>query len=212
MIHWSTIAAIILEGLVVVLVQSFYIHRIWVLSRTKWVVLLTSFLLLSRFGFGITAAIYGSYLETWPEFHTKQGPMIALNGADAASAFMDAAIAFCMIYYLGKQCSSYNMGTDSIIRWVLAYTVNTGALTLILAIVMIIFFVALKQSLIFGGFLFLISRVYANSLLGSLNARIMLRNKVEGSIDNAGIELSPRSLPKSTTASMNSTPRNAILP
>ncbi|KAI0072679.1 hypothetical protein K474DRAFT_1711364 [Panus rudis PR-1116 ss-1] len=125
----------LLENVIVLIVQGFYIRRVW----------------------------------------------LSINGGDIASALLDFVIAFAMIYYLRRQTTGLNTHTNNIINWILAYTVNTGAVTSSAAIAVIISYAAMSQSLFFGGLLMMNSRLYANALLGSLNARAMLQARIVAS-------------------------------
>ncbi|EDR04015.1 uncharacterized protein LACBIDRAFT_306379 [Laccaria bicolor S238N-H82] len=66
--------------------------------------------------------------------------------------------------------------TDSLVTSLMAFTINTGLLTSICAIACFVTYALWPQRLIFMGVYFALSK-YINSLLASLNARGLLRDK-----------------------------------
>ncbi|KAI0072678.1 hypothetical protein K474DRAFT_1711363 [Panus rudis PR-1116 ss-1] len=155
------------ENMLVAIVQSFYIRRIWILGeRTNWCLLVcTLILLVLRVSLNLVGTV-NLQSATWTELHSRRITSILINGGVASSVLLDAVIAIAMIYYLRQQMTGFT-NSDDVIRWVLVYAVNTGAITFSLAAAVMILYAAMPQSLVFAGLLILMSRLYANSLLGS---------------------------------------------
>ncbi|KAF5319713.1 hypothetical protein D9619_008602 [Psilocybe cf. subviscida] len=80
--------------------------------------------------------------------------------------------------------------TDSILRILMAYSINTGLLTSVAALACLITYALWPQKFIFIGFYFVLSKLYVNSLLASLNARSSLREK-NISYSTPGIDVGP---------------------
>ncbi|CAL1703599.1 unnamed protein product [Somion occarium] len=169
--------SIVTEMIIVALVQGFYIRRIWILSRGSIALTaVTSILLLCRIAFGLATASLTYSLGEWSTFREKTGPLFTISAGLGLSAVVDALIAIILIYCLRKGRSGF-AATDNIIRTIITYVVNTGAVNMIVSVVTIFTFAFLRQSLAFGGFVLIASKLYANSFLGTLNSRSMLRNK-----------------------------------
>ncbi|KAJ3487582.1 hypothetical protein NLI96_g3425 [Meripilus lineatus] len=115
-------------------------------------------------------------LHTWSDFRRDAAPLSTLISGLALSAVMDLLIAFTLIYFLSRQRSGFKH-TDHIVQRLMAYSVNTGAITMICQILVIVVFVAEMNSLSFAGLYLMASKLYANSLLGALNARHILQDK-----------------------------------
>ncbi|KAJ8462774.1 hypothetical protein ONZ51_g10688 [Trametes cubensis] len=61
--------------------------------------------------------------------------------------------------------------TDSVIRILIAYSINTGLLTSLCAIGALVSYAAAPTKFIYFAFYFVLSKLYVNSLLATLNAR-----------------------------------------
>ncbi|KAK7676651.1 hypothetical protein QCA50_020395 [Cerrena zonata] len=116
--------------------------------------------------------------RTWSSFHGSHAwANLTVIVANSLSAVVDGTIALMMIYFL-KQNRTGVERTDNAIRWIMAYTVNSGAITMFGSIAIIIMFHAMENSLLFAGVVLVVSKLYANSLLGALNSRHLVRKKL----------------------------------
>ncbi|CAL1699101.1 unnamed protein product [Somion occarium] len=193
-VDWSVPAALFTQNALLMLVESFYIHRIWMLSYKSW--LLTSglaILLILRLGFSLTTAVFATLGPTWTSFQNERTPEICIVTGDSLSSIVDGLIAICMIYFLWKsQAGLQRMNTrlDNIIHWVMAYSVNTGAIVMIASTAISITYRVLKGSLVFTGIVVIATKLYSNSLLGVLNAKHLLNNKlnVQFTLDSTALE------------------------
>ncbi|KAI0076614.1 hypothetical protein K474DRAFT_1222836 [Panus rudis PR-1116 ss-1] len=176
----------LLENIMVAIVQGFYIHRIWILGqrRNLWLVIVTSVLLSTRFGLSLVATSYLLRFRLWSEFHTN-GPNIIVHSSNGLLAFVDAIVAIATIYYL-RQGAGFNPSTDGVARWILMYVVNSGAITFVAATAVMVTYSVMPESLLFSGILLIMSRFYANSFLGTLNARSMLRTRLNTTVPSFG--------------------------
>ncbi|KAI0079162.1 hypothetical protein K474DRAFT_1705835 [Panus rudis PR-1116 ss-1] len=206
------------QMLIVMLVQGFYIRRVWILSgRSILLTFITGFFLTARVGmsqskpsivelsvaeddffpqaFGTATGGLTYYVGTWASFRTRRAPLFTLGCGLALSAVVDFLIAAILIFYLRKGHSGFK-STDGVIRSLMAYAVNTGAVTMLVSLVIVLTFVFIKDSILFAGFVLMASKrrfavtrnelvlivvhptVYANSFLGTLNSRRTLsRNR-----------------------------------
>jgi len=178
---WSVGASFMSELAIVVIVQSFYIWRVWILSKRSYVLVsVTSTLLLVRAAFALGTSVLLYTVPSWSEFHLRHGPMITISGGLSFSVAVDFIIASLLVYYLRRgQSESPFSSTHDVIRICMAYAVNTGALTMIVSVCILATFRLVKNSLLFAGFTLVASKLYANSFLGTLNARELLRRRTE---------------------------------
>ncbi|TCD62139.1 hypothetical protein EIP91_007291 [Steccherinum ochraceum] len=102
--------------------------------------------------------------------------VIAVCVGLSMSAAVDIIIASILIYYLYKARTGFK-STDRLIHALMAYTVNSGFITMICSTLSVISFFVLPQSLVFAGLVQMSSKLYANSFLGTLNARQRLRKR-----------------------------------
>ncbi|KAK0200112.1 hypothetical protein DFS33DRAFT_1267876 [Desarmillaria ectypa] len=92
----------------------------------------------------------------------------------AAGTTSDVSVALALCYYLYTSRTGFQR-TDSLIAILMAYTVNTGLVVAVDAALGILTYAAMPHNLIFLGFYLLLSKLYLNSYLASLNARQGLR-------------------------------------
>ncbi|CAL1703578.1 unnamed protein product [Somion occarium] len=208
-IVWSVGLCVLVEMLIVALAQGFYIRRIWILSNhSVLLTVVTSILLLAR----VSTAALTYKLGAWTTFREETGPLFTLSCGLGLSALVDALIAGIIIYYLRRGQTGFK-STDNVVRSLMAYAVNSGAITMIVSIVIVLTFVFLKNSLLFAGLVTVAGKLYSNSLLGTLNARSYLRSKSKGSAGYNSAELSnigPNSARRSHTAQLQLPRANQI--
>ncbi|KAK7689076.1 hypothetical protein QCA50_007767 [Cerrena zonata] len=127
---WSTGGFFFAENGIVLLVDGFYIRRIWILSGQRLLPTIgLATLLVLCFGFHMAAASYTFIIPTWPRFYQKFGSSLSVEVANTTSAALDGLIAASMIFLLNRSQTGYRR-TDGILRWIIAYSVNTGLLTM----------------------------------------------------------------------------------
>ncbi|KAG9311195.1 hypothetical protein JVU11DRAFT_8270 [Chiua virens] len=128
---------------------------------------------------GIGNAVLGFEFTEVAVFLAKVHPTMVAGWT--LSAFADSLIAVMLCYYLHKQRSGMAR-TDRVIKTLVVYTINTGALTSLFAILVIITFLTLKGTMDFTAFVQVQSKLYAISLFASLNARKSNANNMNGNL------------------------------
>ncbi|GBE85756.1 hypothetical protein SCP_0802780 [Sparassis crispa] len=192
-IIWSAGVTVMLSVLIAAVVQTFFIRRIWILSRRfKLVTVVPGVLLFIRVAFGLATASLSYLLPAWIEFRASIGPLFTVTCGLSLSALVDLIVATVSIYYLWHSRTGFER-TDHIIRSLITYVVNTGALTMVVSVSTLLTFVLLSDNLIFVGLAAVQSKLYANSFMATLNAR-KLRICGEASVqayNSNSIELGP---------------------
>ncbi|OCH85178.1 hypothetical protein OBBRIDRAFT_798442 [Obba rivulosa] len=165
---WTIGAQVYMTGLSDMIVRSVYAHRIWRLGNTSrmlpaLVVCLSALTL-------VTGLIYGVALAgglSWAESR-----VIDWCGyiGDACEIIADAIIAFIMTHLLLRLRSGLPERSP-ILQTILSYTINTGLLTCLLVTASLILFVISPHSSAGLAMYIVLSKLYINALLGTLNAR-----------------------------------------
>ncbi|CCM03417.1 uncharacterized protein FIBRA_05548 [Fibroporia radiculosa] len=147
-------------------------------------------LLFMRIVFGLATASLLWKFNTWVEFRTFHGLLVTFTCGISLSGILDVLIALSQIYYLWTSRTGHTV-TDNLVRTLMAYIINTGALTMCISISLIATFwaPALKNSLLFGGLVEIQSKLYANSLIAMLNARQHFKAERQHSSNLVEIEL-----------------------
>ncbi|KAI0734723.1 hypothetical protein BC629DRAFT_1687961 [Irpex lacteus] len=198
-IHWTVCVTVCITGITTFSIQCFFGHRVWTLSgRKKWIPGAIAGLAFLRLlaACGVTAQM--SRLHTWEKFH--QVAAWSLHTGLVLSACGDVLITASLIYYLNRNRTGFP-SSDFIIDNIMLYSVQTGVITSyvfshffpkallslhdtltvlyhrITVVVTFICWVAMPQNLIFLALYFVIAKMYANSLLATLNARKSLKDR-----------------------------------
>ncbi|KAI6119189.1 hypothetical protein EV401DRAFT_1504454 [Pisolithus croceorrhizus] len=175
------VASIMVNTLVITMVQSFFAHKIYHLCRHKvrWLVTAPIILLLvAQLGFGTATAVvtflnnavtYAAYIR----FYTATPAL-----ATALLAEVFNTVSLCVLLYERGSRSAVPR-TKRLLNTLIVYAVNRCVLTLLVVIAEVTMdandIVAWTMALTW-----LSPKLYANSLLASLNTRQHLRSQVSG--------------------------------
>jgi len=176
---WSLELNIMTGNILTLIVQCFYARQIWRLSGKNWALTGTIVLLsLIQLGFGIAFMIHGFQNQVFALSESRVNKIvteIALSGDIAC----DIVISVSMCYYLHKSRTGFK-GTDTMINLLITYAIRTCLLTTICITACLIAFIVLPGSMVHSAFYFIACRLYANSLLSTLNARERILDKSIG--------------------------------
>ncbi|KAJ3849812.1 hypothetical protein EV368DRAFT_85167 [Lentinula lateritia] len=190
-IPWSYYGMAMPMGLNTIIVQTFYVWRVWKLSKhlilpgILWSICLTQFGLLLYYVYRVSG------LTSAAEFSTVMGPYaIATNGTGTAA---DIFIAAAMVYLLQQARTSIKR-TNNVLRAVTIFTVTTGIVTGVCAIFVLSMASAYPGTNIEVTFYFILARLYANSFLATLNVRDHMRDRSHsgGVITTSDFQVHPR--------------------
>ncbi|KAI0648834.1 hypothetical protein C8Q79DRAFT_903326 [Trametes meyenii] len=159
-------------------VQGYYTWRVWIVSGKSvlWTSIIGFFSLL-RVGFGIASAVLSYVYPKWTLFRGTRTSLITISGGLGSAALVDMLVALTLSFYLKRGRHIWHKESNNMINQILLYAVNTGAITGCVAFIVLVLFAVKKTSLVFLGLVMIQTKLYANSLLGSLNARSHMRNK-----------------------------------
>ncbi|KAJ7490992.1 hypothetical protein FB451DRAFT_1221663 [Mycena latifolia] len=165
-------------------VQTFFSLRIYKLSKNLYISAFSWALSFSRIVFTIVGAVYGSehnlLLMTYWQQHAWIFYILWVG-----SMMNDLIIAGTLVYWLYRQRVGGHMRSDALVDKLITWTLETGVITSAGTLVTAILFVAMKDNYIWVAFYIVTAKLYANSLLASLNSRATLRAMNEVSIPNS---------------------------
>jgi hypothetical protein len=164
--------AIPLSAFTAFIVQSFYAFRLWRLSEKKFLPILCatisvvaqiSTLILSPRAFHMTD------LTVFEDSHIL---LITLSFIARATCDLITTAAISWSLYQKRVSNFENAMTmiDRLIYW----TIETGLATSLMAIIVAVLFLVLKQNFVWFGVWLMLPNVVGNSLLASLNRRLLL--------------------------------------
>ncbi|KXN90321.1 hypothetical protein AN958_04354 [Leucoagaricus sp. SymC.cos] len=138
-------------------------------------------------------------LRTFTELARLKSLSIAVNALAAAGDLLIAA-SLCIILY---QSRTGFQRSDTMIKKLIVYSVNTGLFTSLCAVASLISIVLAGHTFLYVMFFFCMGRLYSNSLLAALNARKKIRAVADGIYNTSdNVSLSLREFPRSGGISM----------
>ncbi|KAF9479660.1 hypothetical protein BDN70DRAFT_993302 [Pholiota conissans] len=168
-IPWSMALTIALTAILTFLVHQFFVYRIYKLSkRNIYVALPIAFLALARLCFACLTTATMIKLQSLPLF--VQQYTWSFTCGLALSALIDILITTLMCYYLKKSHKS-DSSLNHVLDMLMLYAFENGSLTCAGTFISLICWLTMSNNLIFMGLHFVISKLYANSLLATLNTR-----------------------------------------
>lgn len=157
-------------------IRTMFIERVFFLSeRNIW---LTAWLMttsLASLVVGIVVSIKSFAIDSFLDL-SGLSVLFYLNFAMATGSDISLAMAMCIFLYRSR---TGFQKTDSILTTLMLYTVNTCVVVAIDATLSLIMYILFPHTFIFLGFYLLISKLYLNAYLASLNGRGKLRPERE---------------------------------
>ncbi|TFK79458.1 hypothetical protein K466DRAFT_606132 [Polyporus arcularius HHB13444] len=164
LLNESIIVEVMFNAMTGLLVQSFFVLRVWRLCGRKLYLVAPVVLLIAA------------------EFGEHDGLSICMN---IFAAVADVTIAAILCTLLHRSRTKFAR-SNHLINKLTVFAVNTGLLTSVCACASLLTFFVIPKSFIYITFYFLIGRLYCNSLLATLNARKSLSGR---STDDQSISL-----------------------
>lgn len=170
--HWTLRTTAFFDGLVGGGVQGYFAYRIHVLSR-KWIYTIISWIG-SVCALALTATIM--VVSQWAalaNFETKYA--WATTASLAFLLFVDLVNTLTLCWYLRVERTG-SSSVDSIMNKMFLWTLETGLLTSIAGLLMLVFSLALPKTSLWICISIFYAKLYSNSFMASLNGREQLRN------------------------------------
>ncbi|KAH9943025.1 uncharacterized protein BXZ73DRAFT_97089 [Epithele typhae] len=169
----TIVVEVLFNGITGFLVQTFFVVRVWKLSdKNNCFAAPLGLLVLAELVFSIGYFSEALSLSTYTELPRVRALSISMNVFAAAA---DVSIAGSLCFMLNRSRSEF-VKSNTLINKLILFAVNTGLLTSVCACISLITYFTLPLSFVYICFYFLMGRLYANSLLATLNARNRLRS------------------------------------
>ncbi|KAJ8083422.1 hypothetical protein AAF712_011876 [Marasmius tenuissimus] len=163
----------IVDGIVAFAVQTYFAYRIYLLSRSKIIPCLAFAVALTQLGGALATGIEAKIVGRWSLVRdpTDVAAIFWLGG----SAFGDIITACAMTYVLSKNDHGFK-DTQDIIKRIMRLTIETGALTAVIAFLDLILFLVYPNRVYHVVCALVLAKLYSNSLLALYNSRIQIPN------------------------------------
>ncbi|RDX43078.1 hypothetical protein OH76DRAFT_1488180 [Lentinus brumalis] len=192
-ISWGAATTILIGAIISLLVHGFYIKRIYTLGNGSVIIpVVLAIPTLGNFacGIGSFALMFGH--REWTAFRVDLPPMVTMTVGLGCAAAADFIIMLTTAYYIRLQRHKGNHPPGNWADTILTYSVNTGALTTIISILSVVLFVTEKHSLVYLGFIQIQTKLYSNSMLGTLNISAITPEATQGGVHPNTYKLNPR--------------------
>ncbi|KAJ7352094.1 hypothetical protein DFH08DRAFT_857934 [Mycena albidolilacea] len=191
---WPVKLLVAINVVVILLVQSLYAYRVWLLGGYHHGVLgyLVAGVVLGGFAIGIVLAYETYTVSSW----TNTGDIAwAVESSFAASTMIDIVISVAMCYYLRKS-KGMESRLNSRISTLMQYTLSCGVFTSACSIACLFTFILMQNNLVFLALSFLLTRLYVNSFMAMMNARQRVPRPNESTfmLSSPGVSRPPRSM------------------
>jgi len=169
---WSIIIHVAVTSISNFLVRTMFAQRIFRLSGGNiWLTVCVMVISLCDLVVGITITVKAFGIQSFPELDKLSTLMYMTFGFGTGS---DLTVAIILSWILRKSRTGFRR-TDSLIKVLMMYVVNTGMIVAIDASLGMILYAVMPNNFIFLAFYLLLSKLYLNAYLATLNAREYLR-------------------------------------
>ncbi|KLO13110.1 hypothetical protein SCHPADRAFT_940682 [Schizopora paradoxa] len=173
--HWTLYVSIIFNVFIASIVQIYFATRIHTLAKKYWLTALISIFILAHIAFGIETVVRIFQFKFFTDL-----PKIEFNSAlpfAITAVIPDVLISASLCFFLknGKDNIAGIRSTEVMINLLIKYAVNRALLTSAAAILELILYAVLPNTFAFLAVDFCIGKLFANTLLGTLNARKYVR-------------------------------------
>ncbi|EIM81689.1 uncharacterized protein STEHIDRAFT_125199 [Stereum hirsutum FP-91666 SS1] len=172
--EWSINLQTDCNGFIGFLVECFFAWRTWRLSKNYFVTGCIVILASIHFGLGVVFTVKAFEIKEFSRYDTLL--WIACTGLGSA-AVADMLIAVTMCWYLYQSRTGFP-STDSMIKTLMLYSLNTGLLTSLIALSCVITYAVMPLTFVWMGLFWVLGKCYVNSFLATLNSREYIRQKV----------------------------------
>jgi len=177
-IPWSLWASQIMAPTSDLIVRMFFLYRVWILSKkNKWLVYPVVLVSVVPWLDGIALGGLGlARLKTVDEaLHFSWMFYLGLGFMTVGDCYFAATLS----YFLWQGKSQINTQTNSTVRILMLYTINTGLISTFFSLTCFVTYASLSRTFVYLTMYFPLSQLYINALLATLNARIWLRTEAD---------------------------------
>ncbi|GLB44434.1 hypothetical protein LshimejAT787_1700610 [Lyophyllum shimeji] len=170
-IYWSIKVQVSINVVVVLIVQSLYAYRVWILGGYHRGLLgyFVTAVVAGGFAIGIILAYQLFTVGSYPEL---DGISWAINASLATSTAIDFVIAGAMCFYLRKSKGTYNASRlNSRISRMMQYMLGSGLFTSACSLSAMFSYILLPDTFVFLAVQFILTKLYVGSFFAMLNAR-----------------------------------------
>ncbi|KAF7289731.1 hypothetical protein MIND_01346700 [Mycena indigotica] len=172
----SLALSVVLGAIITTLVQSFFAFRIWNLAANRFVRIIPLLLWITGGAYlvgSIAATTLAIGAKNIPSFLNQYGWLLLTPWI--VNLINDNVITISLVLLLLSSRSKGFQRTSALVDKLIMWTIETGLITSIFSVLTLAFYQAERTNFVWVGIQFVKARLFANSLLASLNSRQTLR-------------------------------------
>ncbi|KAA1476197.1 hypothetical protein DENSPDRAFT_498993 [Dentipellis sp. KUC8613] len=174
--NWSLIGRLIPTEIGTCLVECYFVTRIWRLDDKKKRYLLLMIPVVVSLCAGIGYIIHG---YEFPAFADAKMSLWLVTTWASTRTFADLSIATTMVWILYRgHGQGLSNRFESLVKTIIMFCLTTGLLTSVFALLVLITYLVAPFNFTYVGMYAIYGKIFANSLLASLNSRHTLRAMV----------------------------------
>jgi len=155
---------------ITVLVQSFYTHQIWYLSKNKPLTILLAALVIITFGLGLEVTV--DILQNGSAIHLASRKILIVGGlVQGFAALCDIIITSSLCWLLHSRRTGIKR-TERLVDRLIILSVNRGLVTTVTQICFLVLNVSIPGKIYWFPFHQAVGKLYTNSYLAMLNIRV----------------------------------------
>ncbi|KAL5531059.1 hypothetical protein ACEPAG_3935 [Sanghuangporus baumii] len=176
--HATIKLTIIFDTIIAFTVQTFFAWRLRVMSKRWELPVFCWALTVLR---TITSLIaVAKFIEIKEQSMFFKESKVLVTVVEIVSAINDVVIAAGLCYYLLRSRSGIT-GTDRLVTRLIRYSIQSGILTSIISVIMLVCFLVMPDNWIWIAVHIVLAKPFSNSFLAMLNARSRLRSQLHHS-------------------------------
>ncbi|EMD32552.1 hypothetical protein CERSUDRAFT_108682 [Gelatoporia subvermispora B] len=199
MVDWSIIAGICMTGLMELIVRSVYCARIGIFTGN----LPVPVVIIVLCSLGEIASHVAFAIKIEVSLGNQFSALHSFSARLVFSIIADLVLAGTQVWLLYKRRGQVR-STNSIVRTLIVYSINTGVISSLCALIQCITWATMPNNLVYSIFFASSPKLLLNALLATLNARQYLREVAKGPSGILSIPLTSVA-PSSTTAAVHAT-------
>ncbi|TFK36144.1 hypothetical protein BDQ12DRAFT_654966 [Crucibulum laeve] len=178
-VSWTVPVLAFATAFAAFITQIFLGHRVLLITKNKYITGVVGITSLAAF----VTAIYVTYMAAVVHEIKDFGLLVpSVTAWLALQTTADFILTFILAYALAKSRTGFSK-TDTVINRLIRGAVQTGVFASIFALGDMFCFTLLKGTYFYAMFAYPIGRIYTNTLMDTLNARINLRDMMGGTVD-----------------------------
>ncbi|KAI0794953.1 hypothetical protein C8Q75DRAFT_803792 [Abortiporus biennis] len=169
-VGWQWFSVVILGAIIASIGQMFYAWRIWVLSTKLWMPLIVVVLSLTQL---VAGFVGGAIAKERGDSLMQVTAFVPISIWLVGTSVCDICIAASMLWHLRRPNSRFR-STNTLLTKIITVTIETGLICAASALIDLALFIAFRHTNYHIPFCASLSKLYSNSLLAVLNARIKI--------------------------------------